>query len=95
VQRAATTATMAGGTLLASAAGYPELDGIGLRGYDFDGDQRFHVFGSRAVSVLGRLDGRVFVDDGGVSYAVDARMGRVARIVRQVPELLVGSMRRY
>ncbi|HKG10157.1 MAG TPA: hypothetical protein VKB07_06250 [Gaiellaceae bacterium] len=95
VQRAATAATMAGGTLLASAAGYPELEGIGLRGYNLDGDQRFHVFGSRAVSVLGRLDGRVFVDDGGATYAVDARTGRVARIVRQVPELLVGSMRRY
>ena len=95
VQRAATAATMAGGTLLASAAGYPELEGIGLRGYDLEGHQRFHVFGSRAVSVLGQLDGRVFVDDGGATYTVDARTGRVARIVRQVPELLVGSMRRY
>jgi hypothetical protein len=45
--------------------------------------------------VLGRLDGRVFVDDGGATYAVDARTGRVARVARQVPELLVGSMRRY
>jgi hypothetical protein len=95
VQRSATAATMVGGTLLASAAGYPELEGIGLRGYDVDGDQRFHLFGRRAVSVLGRLDGRVFVGDGGATYAVDARTGRVARIVRQVPELLVGSMRRY
>lgn len=93
LQRSVTAATMVGGTLLASAAGYPELEGIGLLGYDLDGDQRFHLFGRRAVSVLGRLDGRVFVDDD--TYAVDAGTGRVARVVRQLPELLVGSMRRY
>ena len=33
---------MAGGTLLASAVGHPELPGIGLRGYDLDGDARFY-----------------------------------------------------
>jgi hypothetical protein len=86
---------MAGGTLLASNAGYPELQGIGLRGYDLRGNQRFHLFGRRAVSVLARLDQRAFVDDGGVTYAVDTRTGRVLRVVRQVPELLVGSMQRY
>jgi hypothetical protein len=87
---------MAGGTLLASAAGYPELEGIGLRGYDLDGDQRFHLFGTRAVSVLARLDERVFVENGdGLTRAVDARTGRVQLVVREVPELLVGNMRRY
>lgn len=95
VQRDATAATMAGGTLLASAVGYPELPGIGLRGYDLDGDERFHVFGSRAVSVLARLDERAFVDDGAATYAVDTRTGRARRVVREVPELLVGSMQRY
>lgn len=91
----ATTATMAAGTLLASASGYPELSGIGLRGYDRDGDPRFHLFGGRAVSVLERLDERVFVDDGGVTYAVDARIGRIVRVMSGVPQLLVGSMQRY
>jgi hypothetical protein len=95
VQREATAATMAGGTLLASTAPYPELEAIGLRGYDLDGDQRFHLFGTRAVSVLARLDERVFVDDGALTRAVDARTGRVLRVVREVPELLVGSMQRY
>jgi hypothetical protein len=95
VQDDATAATMVGATLLASAAGYPELAGIGLRGYDLDGDERFHLFGARAVSVLGRLDDRAFVDDGGAAYAVNTQTGRVLRRVRQVPELLVGSMQRY
>jgi hypothetical protein len=96
VQRDATAATMAGGTLLASTAAYPELEAIGLRGYDLDGDERFHVFGTRAVSVLARLDDRVFVENGdGLTRAVDARTGRVRLVVREVPELLVGSMLRY
>lgn len=95
IQHDATAATMAGGTLLASVAGFPELKPIGLRGYDLDGDQRFHLFGARAVSVLTRLDERVFVDTGGVTRAVDARTGRVGVVVRQVPELLVGNMQRY
>jgi hypothetical protein len=95
IQRGATTATMAGTTLLAAAAGYPELPGIGLRAYDLDGDERFHLFGRRAVSVLARLDERAFVDDGDATYAVDIRTGRVLRVARQVPELLVGSMQRY
>jgi hypothetical protein len=95
VQADATAATMAGGTLLVSNAAYPELQGIGLRGFDLRGNQRFHLFGRRAVSVLARLDERAFVDDGGVTYAVDTRTGRVLRVVRQVPELLVGSMQRY
>ena len=96
VQRDATTATRAGGTLLASTTGYPELRGIGLRGYDLDGRQRFHLFGTRAVSVLARLDERVFVvGDGGLTRAVDARTGCVELFVHELPELLVGSMRRY
>jgi hypothetical protein len=95
VQRDATSVTMAGGTLLASTAGFPELQAIGLRGYDLDGDERFHLFGTRAVSVLARLDERVFVDDGAGTRAVDARTGRLGPLVRVVPELLVGSMQRY
>jgi hypothetical protein len=96
VQRDATTATVAAGTLLAYAVGYPELSGIGLRGYELDGDQRFHLFGFRGVSVLERLDERVFVDDGAFTHAVDARRGRVVRrVTRNLPQLLVGSMQRY
>jgi hypothetical protein len=95
IQRDATAATMAGGTLLASVSGFPALQPIGLRGYDLDGDQRFHLFGAQAVSVLARLDERVFVDTGGVARAVDPRTGRIGRVVRHVPELLAGSMRRY
>jgi hypothetical protein len=96
VQRDATAATMAGGMLLASAGGYPELPGIGLRGYDLDGDERLHLFGSRAVSVLARIDARVFVEQGdGLTRTVDVRTGRIARFVREVPELLVGTMQRY
>jgi hypothetical protein len=95
LHRDATTATAAAGTLLASSAGSPNLPGIGLRGYDFDGDQRFHLFAARAVSVLERLDERVFVHDGATTYAVDARMGRVHRAPREVPQLLTGTMQRY
>jgi hypothetical protein len=94
VQRDATSATTAGGTLVAWVSG-PELQAIGLRGYDLDGDERFHLFGSRGAAVLERLDERVFVDDGAVTYAVDARAGRIVRVVSQVPQLLVGSMQRY
>jgi hypothetical protein len=95
VQRDATSATTAGGTLVAWASGYPELPAIGLRGYDLDGDLRFHLFGSRGAAVLERLDERVFVDDGAVTHAVDARVGRIVRVMSEVPQLLVGSMQRY
>ena len=95
LHRDATSATAAAGTLLASSGGYPDLPGVGLRGYDLDGDQRFHLFGVRAVHVLERLDERVFVDDGATTHAVDARMGRVRRAPRELPQLLVGTMQRY
>jgi hypothetical protein len=75
VQGNATAVTAAAGTLLASASGYPDRPGIGLRGYDLDGDLRFHLFGSRNVAVLEQLDERVFIADGSVTHAVDARMG--------------------
>jgi hypothetical protein len=95
LHRDATSATAAAGTLLASSGGYPDLPGIGLRGYDLDGDQRFHLFAARAVNVLERLDERVFVDDGATTHAVDARMGRVHSAPRELPQLLVGNMQRY
>jgi hypothetical protein len=95
LHREATSATAAAGTVLASSGGDPDLPGIGLRGYDLDGDRRFHVFGARAIHVLERLDERVFVDDGAKTHAVDARMGRIQPAPRDLPQLLVGTMQRY
>jgi hypothetical protein len=95
LHRDATTATVAAGSLLASSDGFPDLPGIGLRGYDLDGDRRFHLFTSRAVNVLGHVDERVFVDDGVSTRVVDARTGRVLRAPRSLPHLLVGTMQPY
>jgi hypothetical protein len=95
VQPDATAATAAGGTLLAWAGGWPDLPAIGLRGYDLDGDERFHLFGAHCVTVLEQVDERVFVDTHLGMRAVDARTGSVARSPRELPHLLVGSMQRY
>ena len=93
LHRDATTATVAGGTLLASAEGH-DLTAIGL-GYDLDGAERFHLFGARGISVLERLDERVFVDDGASTHAVNVRTGRIVRrLSRNLPQLLVGSTQR-
>ncbi len=95
LDRAASSADVVAGTLLASANGFPERPGIGLKAFDLEGNQRFHLFGSRSVSVLEHLDERVFVDAGSGTRAVDARSGGLVRAPRNLPHLLVGSMQRY
>ena len=86
----------AGGTLLTTM--HDPLDaspGIGLRGFSRDGSSRFHLLGSQQITLIGTVAGRVFVDAIGGTRVVRARDGRVSRWRRDVPDVLVGSMRRY
>jgi hypothetical protein len=96
LDRSANSVTYVSGTVLATSQALSvKLErGVGLLGFDRTGTRRFHLFGDRAVSVLERLDERVFVEEGGAIRAVDVRRGRIVPVPRQVPQLLTGTMQR-
>jgi hypothetical protein len=69
--------------------------GIGLRAFSRDGSIRFHRLGSQQIALMGAVTDRVFVDAIGGTRVVRTRDGRVSRWRRDIPVVLVGSMRRY
>jgi hypothetical protein len=94
----------AGGLLLAYGAGLDsdggESTGSGLHAYDLDGEERFHLFGHRAVSWLQVASGRayaVFADSPEVQIvdlATGDLLGSVQAPGGNMPELLDPSVTR-
>jgi hypothetical protein len=85
-----------GGTLLTAMHDpFDASPGIGIRAFSRDGSTRFHRLGSQQIALMGTVTDRVFVDAIGGTQVVRARDGRVSRWRRDVPDVLVGSMRRY
>jgi hypothetical protein len=94
----------AGGLLLAYGAGLDsdggESIGSGLHAYGLDGEERFHLFGDRAVSWLQVASGRayaVFADSPEVQIvdlATGDLLGRLQAPGGNMPELLDPSVTR-
>jgi hypothetical protein len=86
----------AGGTLMTTMHDpFDAGPGIGLRGFSRDGSILFHRLGSQHLALMSTVTDRVFVDAIGGTRVVRARDGRVSLWRRDVPDVLVGSMRRF
>jgi hypothetical protein len=89
LERGASETVLAGDTVLAygGTSGPGGLRGIGLRGFDSDGRERFHLFGDRYVGGVAVVDRHAYVSNQSASETtievVELATGRVVRTVRR------------